>query len=271
MIGASGLTVSLQLFGLAVSLRVAVTVERWRWHTLFFAPLFVPMRALYMYPLHLLLLAFLAPQALGQDATAACDFATAFDHMTAITASCCDGATTGTTCNGGHPGLDNTCSLPCGRLYEPFLDQCGDTLRAAAMDWPGMGDFYINCLEALYPPGACGRHCTTADEFRCRTMEVQQACCPGTTCAAGAAAATGGAVPSSCSLECAVVFSPFMTDCGGAMAANAQPAQMTAYSSFVRKCNKQDPFELVEMADRMIGRGCKVTLPRHGQSSQDGQ
>ena len=122
-----------------------------------------------------------------------------------------------------------------------------------------------NCLEALYPPGKCGRECATSEEFQCRTREVQQACCP--VDFGHQSCSDGAVVPDSCSLECAVVFSPFMTDCGDAMAANA-PTAMTQYRSFARRCNKQDPYELVHMADRMIKQGCEISLPAHGQSSQ---
>ena len=66
------------------------------------------------------------------------------------------------------------------------------------------------------------------------------------------------------------VFSPFMTDCNGAMSANAEQSAISAYTSFVNRCRKQDPYELVEMADRMISRGCLITMPPHGGSSQQG-
>ena len=114
-----------------------------------------------------------------------CDFTTAFQHMTTVQATCCTGEDASTTCQTGHPGAENRCSLACGQAYEPFIDECGDTLQAAGMGWDGMDEFYLNCLEVLYPPGACGRSCATADQFRCRSREVHQACCSDNRCATG--------------------------------------------------------------------------------------
>ena len=91
--------------------------------------------------------------ALAAEEAPSCDFSMAFSHMQTITAKCCSGDSAGTTCQSEHPDIDNVCSRDCGLAYEPFIDQCGETLKAAGMGWDGLDDFYINCLEALYPPG----------------------------------------------------------------------------------------------------------------------
>jgi hypothetical protein len=54
-------------------------------------------------------------------------------------------------------------SASCGKVYEPFWDQCGAMLSNAAMGgMEEMGEFYDICLKELYPPGTCGTFCNEA-------------------------------------------------------------------------------------------------------------
>jgi hypothetical protein len=59
-----------------------------------------------------------------------------------------------------YPSAQDSCNAECGRIFEPFWDQCGVMLTGAQMGgMDEMGLFYDDCLEELYPPGACGTFC----------------------------------------------------------------------------------------------------------------
>ena len=150
-----------------------------------------------------LLLLLRPPRAAGQGAqmiggappedvvTELCNIADLFGHLTDITtnADCTAG------CAGGsgqcpaqwYPGRADTCSAECGRVFEPFWDQCGEMLVAAGMGgMDEMSIFYDHCLETLYPPGSCGTFCNE-HTYDCYVTEVHESCCDeqGLNCPSG--------------------------------------------------------------------------------------
>ena len=74
-----------------------------------------------------------------------------YQHMQIITAQCCPGDTASRTCADGHPTSANACPLECGQVYEPFIDECGETLKAAGMGWDGLDDFYLVRPRSVRP------------------------------------------------------------------------------------------------------------------------
>ena len=53
-----------------------------------------------------------------------------------------------------YPGADDSCDRPCGEIFEPFWDSCGEMLAAMHVGGTeGMTVFYDSCLATLYPPG----------------------------------------------------------------------------------------------------------------------
>ena len=109
--------------------------------------------------------------------TTFCSIGDVFAHMTAITsdpncmAGCAGG--TGVCPPNWYPGRADQCSPDCGRVYEPFWDECGAMLTQANMGgMDEMGFFYDDCLEQLYPPGSCGRFCND-HTYTCLLTEIQ--------------------------------------------------------------------------------------------------
>ena len=117
-----------------------------------------------------------------QDADGtSCNIGDLFQHLTRIRvdSECRAG------CHGGdgqcdddwYPGAADSCNADCGKIFEPFWDQCGDMLTKANMGgMDRMNGFYDNCLEELYPPGSCGTFCNQ-HTFECFSAEVHEACC----------------------------------------------------------------------------------------------
>lgn len=72
----------------------------------------------------------------------------------------------------------------CGQLFEPFWDECGSVLTAMSMaGTEGLGAFYDDCLEELYPPGVCGTFC---NEHTCESTApnagARPRACPASPC-----------------------------------------------------------------------------------------
>ena len=100
-----------------------------------------------------------------------------------------------------------------------------------------MDDFYINCLVTLYPPGKCSGGCDGECPFHCRLQEINSGvlqshdcahidtfcttmllcscsrCSYHTACCGRDGCKDGEITPADCSVECALVFAPFMDDC----------------------------------------------------------
>ena len=105
----------------------------------------------------------------------ACKISNLFDHLTVIKGpECCPPA----ACSDSDmPGALDTCSISCGRLYEPFWDECGGALDSMGMGgMQEMNLFYEHCLETLYPPGSCGLLCNH-HSYQCRLNAVRESCC----------------------------------------------------------------------------------------------
>ena len=120
-----------------------------------------------------------------------CDIGTVFAKLMEIksnpdcTAGCAGGS--GQCPAQWYPGQADTCSAECGRVFEPFWDQCGEMLVAAGMGgMDEMSIFYDHCLETLYPPGSCGTFCNQ-HTYDCYVTEVHESCCDeqGLNCPSG--------------------------------------------------------------------------------------
>ena len=117
----------------------------------------------------------------------------------ACTAGCAGGSGDCGDTSEWYPGRADLCSAECGRVFEPFWDQCGRMLTNAGMG--GMGEMSIfcepcphaepfrlltsrgtfilpddHCLETLYPPGICGTFCNE-HTYECYVAEVHESCC----------------------------------------------------------------------------------------------
>jgi hypothetical protein len=93
-----------------------------------------------------------------------CYISSLFTHLTSITTNpdCRAGCAGGSGACGEewYPGAADACSKKCGRVFEPFWDECGGMLVDAKMGgMEEMGTFYDHCVESLYPPGTCGAFC----------------------------------------------------------------------------------------------------------------
>ena len=94
--------------------------------------------------------------------TKQCSINSVFASLTKIKANkdCRSGCAGGRCPKDWYPRKQDKCSAPCGKVFEPFWDQCGPMLTAAKMGGMGeMGTFYEHCLETLYPAGSCGTYC----------------------------------------------------------------------------------------------------------------
>ena len=211
-----------------------------------------------MRPPALALAAALALGALSLGAAqeaAPCQLATLFDHLSSIQEECCGG----NECGSGYPGAEDSCSRPCGGLFEPFWDSCGEMLAAMGVGGTeGMLSFYDTCLATLYPPGQCAEDCTPS-MMHCRLMEVQSACCTDpSNCP------EGDPTPHECPVECALVFPFFLESCGDVLA--SQGGDMEEYEKFSHACARQDSIALVEYAVELAEQGCEIDLGDGGAS-----
>jgi hypothetical protein len=122
----------------------------------------------------------------------------------------------------------------------------------------GMGAFYENCLETLYPPGKCGLFCNE-HTYECMLQEVQEACCDegGDNCVAEKD------VPLTCPVGCALVFPEFTEICQAHIEEKGIEAGMDPiddYISFSEECLSVDGLALVEYALELKARGCSINL-----------
>ena len=80
---------------------------------------------------------------------ALCDIGTVFAKLSEIKSNAhCTAGCAGGTGNCGdpsqwYPGRADRCSAECGKVFEPFWDQCGEMLVSAGMG--GMGEMSIFC------------------------------------------------------------------------------------------------------------------------------
>jgi hypothetical protein len=177
---------------------------------------------------------------------------------------------------GWNPGDKDRCSVACGKVFEPFWDQCGSMLTQMQMGgMSGMGAFYNSCLRALYPPGTCGALCNL-HTYDCHLEKVREACCEegGTNCADRSSAfGKGGAIPKSCPVGCALVFPSFLDAChehieqtyraqggGAAHGPGAALPIIGRYDAFKAQCMQQDALALVDYALDLRKQGCKIDL-----------
>ena len=64
-----------------------------------------------------------------------CNIADLFNHITVIQSNpdCRDGCIGGECPPDWYPGEGDQCNAECGRIFEPFWDQCGAMLTGASM------------------------------------------------------------------------------------------------------------------------------------------
>ena len=129
-----------------------------------------------------------------------CAFNSLGPRLKTLEQTCC---TSRHSCARGFPSGRDTCSLACAREFAPFYDKCSNGLARMGLSTP-LNSFYTKCLETLYQPGRCGQGCTRAN-VKCRTKQLQQACCSEHGACAG-----GSIVPPTCSVECALEVIPFV-------------------------------------------------------------
>lgn len=155
------------------------------------------------------------------------------------------------------PGKADVCSAPCGRIFEPFWDECGKLLIQAKIGGiVGLADFYNNCLLALYPPGSCGRFCNT-HTYECYLKEVRTACCEEGESNCRGAGGKATVVPKQCPVGCAVVFPSFLETCRAHIKQiSAQQAQK--YAAFESKCLELDSLALIEYATDLQAKHCNI-------------
>eukprot|EP01044_Picomonas_judraskeda_P018363 COSAG03_NODE_3625_length_1914_cov_49.052893_2_plen_427_part_01 len=190
-----------------------------------------------------------------------CTIADVFGKLQGITTNeaCRSGCATGACPPGWMPTAADQCSPECGRVFEPFWDQCGEMLVQAHMGgMDEMGTFYDDCLEELYPPGSCGTFCNE-HTYDCYLTEVHQACCDeeGTNCRADSD------VPNVCPVGCAIVFPEFLETCHEHVAEHeaTDPTIVVAeFEAFEQQCLATDGLALVEYALQLVDRGCVLDL-----------
>ena len=200
---------------------------------------------------------------LGGAAAQNCAISSMFTDLTLVTTSencragCAEG--TGVCPDEWYPGQDDSCDPECGLLFEHFWDECGDILNNAGIGgMDEMGNFYQNCLGALYPPGSCGTFCNE-HTYQCYLTEVQEACCDegGTNCV------EGQDVPNECPVGCALVFPEFLDTCHDHI--DEQDAlEVADFDTFAAHCLEVDGLELVEYALDLQRRGCTIDLNGDG-------
>jgi hypothetical protein len=154
-----------------------------------------------------------------------------------------------------YPGKNDKCSAKCGKVFEPFWDQCGQMLTAAKMGgMDGMGKFYDRCLQTLYPAGSCGTFCN-GHTYSCFLREVNNACCD----EKGGNCVKGSPVPQTCPVGCALVFPEFLETCRDHIKTVFKKSAKD-FETFEKKCLHQDALGLVEYALDMKRRGCYLNL-----------
>eukprot|EP01047_Picozoa_sp_COSAG01_P010279 COSAG01_NODE_432_length_17115_cov_126.732593_14_plen_172_part_00 len=89
--------------------------------------------------------------------TSLCSISSVFQKLQAVKVApeCRAGCAGGKCPPDWFPRNKDKCSAGCGKVFEPFWDECGDMLLASKMG--GMDEmkrFYDHCLQSLYPPGA---------------------------------------------------------------------------------------------------------------------
>jgi hypothetical protein len=189
--------------------------------------------------------------------TKLCSIGSVFGKLLAIKNSpACRAGCAGGKCPADWmPGSADKCSAACGKVFEPFWDECGTILVASKMGGMAvMGKFYDHCLQSLYPPGTCGKFCN-GHTYDCYLKEVQQSCCDehGKNCA------VGSPIPNTCPVSCSLVFPTFNDVCKDHI--RAQPTlQESQFKAFSDKCLKQDALALVQYALDMRSQGCIVNL-----------
>jgi hypothetical protein len=193
-----------------------------------------------------------------------CTIGDVFGKITLITTdeNCRSGCAQGVCPAGWMPTAADQCNAECGRVFEPFWDQCGEMLTQAHMGgMDEMGLFYDYCLEELYPPGSCGAFCNE-HTYECYLTEVQRACCDeqGTNCH------EGSDVPDVCPVGCAIVFPEFLETCHQHVAEATDPSINVAdFESFEQQCLTSDGLALVEYALDLADRGCILDLSGSGR------
>ena len=190
---------------------------------------------------------------------AECNIQSLFSQLSAIRSldACREGCPGGSAAcpEDWYPGIEDDCSPECGRMYETFWDECGHMLVGMGMGgMDGMGAFYDECLEELYPPGLCGLFCNQ-HTYDCLLNEVQEACCD----EGGANCEEGFDVPHTCPVGCALVWPEFTNLCHDHIE-HDDAMELTDYQEFTTECLEADGMALVEYAMELKALGCRINL-----------
>lgn len=182
---------------------------------------------------------------------ATCSLGDLSTHLNDIARTCCPGNDCSNT---SYPGASASCSAACGHEVEPFWDSCASMLGTLQMIPAGFERFYDTCMATLYPPGSCGTSCTQST-YRCRVMELNQACCSNPlNCPATRP------TPLECPIGCGLLFPSFVSECGAS--GQIPSADMRTFQAFANRCLHADPADLIEYAQDLIDDGCQLTLPQ---------
>jgi hypothetical protein len=212
--------------------------------------------------------AIAAPRVL-QEVASLCHIGSLFQHLTAITTNpacrhgCNDGS--GDCPSEWYPSRADSCNIDCGKIFEPFWDECGEMLTEAQLGgMDEMFDFYDNCLLTLYPPGSCGVVCNQ-HSFDCLETEVKETCCD----EGGQNCVDGIDVPKTCPIGCAVVFPQFFDMCKDQLQ-HDHPESFADYEAFAEGCLSNDGVELIEFLIEIRRRGCVINFDALDGSDNDG-
>lgn len=101
-------------------------------------------------------------------------------------------------------------------------------------------------LDTLYPPGNCGDSCSDERSFKCRTREMNTACCS----LDGDCKIVNGSlkVPTSgkCGYECSLVLPEWLSDCRTYVEQNYSQVAISSILATNTKCFDQDPKVLLQ-------------------------
>ena len=151
---------------------------------------------------------------------------------------------------------DWSCSAECAAVFVPFWEACGETvLETTTLVGQDFAPFYNLCRAGMIGRAAtprAQRQCTSGN-FNVRKAAAESACCPDADSCAGTPA-----LPTHCSLQCAVAYSEFYEDCA-AVAATSHSKIVNKMQQFHRTCiDETDTAELLIVLSDMPQNGCSI-------------
>ena len=169
------------------------------------------------------------------------------------------------------------CSPTCAEYFSPFWKACSARVMLSAKnkDYEGLPTFAQACEATdLVSKGFVHRAACDASTYDTRLSEMQSICCVhandchseshtsghwADAAAAIRASGHGASLPSTCSLECSVVFSEFYEDCVHQISEQNTREVARAYDHFYRTCiDEADPATLLSVLSALNTQGCMV-------------